>query len=171
MITFKQFIKEALIDCPNGIFVKVLPTIQSIVEIKRRFQQLESRQSMLDDLHATLMYSKTSINNIILPHVDKNARFNAEGTSLEFWPGHDNEGYVVMKLSSPDLVTLNSKFRDAGLVGTFPNYSPHVSLLHPVQNAEYYKNIIEQLNAQLASNPINLQFYYGGYVLLEPEVT
>jgi len=86
MKTFKQFLSEAKIDAPHGLFARMTPTLESTLVLNEFFKDLGTLQS---DPHCTLIYSKTPANNVDLPFVPKDQRFLAQGINLEFWPGHD----------------------------------------------------------------------------------
>lgn len=160
-MSFSQYLKEVKVDCPDGIFAKVIPTTESILKIKRRFKSLNP---LMDDLHCTAMYSKTPVSSVELPNIDKHERYDAVGTELVWWEGHDKEGYLVLKLDSKQLNVLNKKFRDAGLSGTFSDYKAHVTLLNP---CKVQPSNVGILNKFLSKLPLHLEFYYGGYVLLD----
>lgn len=168
MKTFKQFITETKVDLPCGIFVKVTPTTSTILKIKDRFSALEQPPlpKLLDDLHCTVIYTKENA-SVDLPVIDKDGRYKAIATELVHWEGSDKDGYIVLKLVSPAITNLHYKFRQRGLNPTFKDYNPHVSLVHPVPDISLYKTILEELNEQLKTNPIVLEFYYGGYSINE----
>jgi hypothetical protein len=154
---YRDFVNEAMVSCPHGIFAKAIPTSDSLLKIKKRFGHLEP---LVDDLHTTVMFSKTPCDDVDLPHIDKHERYSAVGVQLTFWEGHDKEGYIVLLLDSPDLQSLHTKFVLAGLKGSYDTYLPHVTLVTPLAAIFTYDTMIE---------PIFLDFYYGGYVLLDPK--
>lgn len=170
MKTVRQLIRnlsEAVVDCPNGIFVKVLPTYNAFNKISGNFWELEHIQPLVEDMHCTVIYSKTAGKDIKLPAIDKHARFKALCKEVVFWPGHDDEGYVVCLLESEDLQALHKQFRDAGLEPTFPDYKPHVSMLHPVKDGEDLQRYMRYTNQMLKNRKPELTFYYGGYVIMD----
>lgn len=160
-MSFSEYLREAKVDCPNGIFAKVLPTTDSILKIKARFKSLNP---LMDDLHCTAIYSKTPAVSVDLPNISKDERYAAVGTELVWWEGHDKEGYLVLKLDSPSLKILNKKFRDAGLKATFDDYKAHVTLLNPCPSSP---GNVKTLNALLKKFPLRLEFYYGGYTIMD----
>ncbi len=169
MKTFKQYIKEQFMECPHGIYIKVTPTTDSVIAIKRAFAKLENNgQTLLDDLHCTVMTARPSQPDVsvFVPSIDKDRRFYARVSHLEYWPGNSENGYIVCVLDSPDLDYLQQQFREGGLVPTFEDYKPHVSLMHPVNNPDDMYPIIQEINDSL-DNDNYLEFYYGGYVLLD----
>jgi hypothetical protein len=155
---YRDFVNEVTVSCPHGIFAKVIPTADSLLKIKRRFGHLEPH--LVDDLHTTVMFSRTPCEHMDLPIIDKHERYSAVGVQLTFWEGHDKDGYLVLLLDSPDLQSLHTKFVLAGLKGSYDTYHPHVTLVTPLSaDILPYDTMIE---------PIFLEFYYGGYVLLDP---
>jgi hypothetical protein len=173
MIRFRQFLLSecVTINAPNGIFIKVTPTNNTIRKLCGYFYQFEEIIPLLDDFHCTLLYSNTPAYNIDLPYISSDERFSAIGTGLSHWAGQEGKGYIVLNLVSPELAALNKKFSDAGFKGTFPDYHPHVSLIHPVPDFEKIKPIFDSINEALQSKnpPLSLSFYYGGYTIADPE--
>lgn len=167
MIPFRQFITETVVSIPSGIYVKVNPTIQTITKIRSSLHQLEGGVQFTDDWHCTVIYSKTSLKKVNLPYVDKHNRYEATGHELVFWEGHDKEGYIVLKLHSTDLTKLHNLFRKTGLEPTFKDYLPHLTLVHPVPDPEKFKVTIDHCNKMLKDNPLDLEFYYGGYTIMD----
>lgn len=169
MITFRQFITETVVSIPSGIFVKANPTLPSIQKVQKELIQLETILPFTDDWHCTIIYAKTSLSNVNLPYIDKHQRFEAVGYELVFWEGHDKEGYVVLKLDSVDLTRVHNQFRDVGIEPTFKDYQPHLTLIHPVSEPEKLKDYIEQYNKILNDYPLELEFYYSGYTIMDDE--
>lgn len=169
MIRFKQF-NEAVVTVPTSIFVKALPVTNSILRIKDRLAPLEQwGQKILEDLHCTVIFSKTP-GVVNLPCPDKDERYMALSKEIVFWPGHNGDGYLVLKLHSPDLVNLNKCFQEAGLENSHPEYTPHISLLHPHVQTPEYEDVIKKLNEEMTSSPIVFEFYYGGMSLDEESI-
>jgi hypothetical protein len=173
MITFKQFLlhESVTINAPHGIFIEVTPTNNTIRRLCGYFYEFEEFVPLLDDFHCTLLYSNTPAYNIELPYVSSDDRFSAVATGLSHWPGQEGKGYIVLNLESPALRALNKKFTDAGFKGTFPDYKPHVSLIHPVPDFEKIRSIFDHRNELLKANTtfLTLEFYYGGYTIADEE--
>jgi hypothetical protein len=165
MITFKQFINEATADLPAGLFAKATPTADSVVAITDRFSELP----LVDDLHCTIIYSKTAANNIVLPSIPRASRFGAVGVEVEYYAGHDKEGYIVLQLKSLALEKLNKDFAESGLEATFKEYMPHVTLVSPVPDYSVLEAKVKKINEELKDKPLKLEFYYGGYTILDVE--
>lgn len=163
MLPFSTYINEACVDAPYGIYVKMNPTTHSILTIQDRIGM-----KVADDLHCTLVYSKQPAMHVMLPFVEQDARFEARGVEIVRWAGHEGAGYVVLLLDSPELQALNQDFQTAGLIPTFPDYKPHVTLFHPAE-AGVYDDFIREQNELLAHSPMELTFYYGGYNLLDED--
>lgn len=161
---FLQWLLEAVVDLPAGIFVKVNPTADSVSIIQHYFRGLG--HDLCQDLHCTVIYSTKTKDGVNLPNVDKNERFDAKPIGLAYWPGHDNDGYVVMLLESDDLKELHWRFRVRDLEPTFADYKPHVSVVHPCPSKPDW---LDRVNEEIKANPVVLTFYYGGYTILDPE--
>jgi len=167
MITFKQFLLNECItiNAPYGIFVKVTPTNNSIRRLCGYFYEFEYDYPLLDDFHCTTLYTDKPAYDIELPIIDKDARYKATAKKLLHWPGQEGKGYIVLELESPELKELHKKFVDAGFKPNFPDYTPHVSLIHPVPDFEKIKSKFDRYNELLYTkrHPLELDFYYGGY--------
>lgn len=111
-----------------GTYVCVLPDVRSKLKLIQIGRLLGfDLHPELEELHATVIYSRGH-----LPHDDQTSpliEHEATITGLEFWPGHDKEGYIVAKLNSPDLCALHQKWLDRGLRHSFEDYEPHVTLV------------------------------------------
>lgn len=149
------------VNCPAGFFVKVLPTTECNSLIYSYFNGL---RPMMQDLHATILYTTQPTLNAMLPKISKKERYTAIAKHLEFWSGE--EGNIVLTLESSDLVFLHDLFSESGLKHNFPDFVPHLTLVHPCIQSEY-SYWIQEYNKRLSENPLVLEFYYGGYVIME----
>ena len=147
----------------NGLFAQALLTTHSKIHLLARVPL----EQVAEDLHCTIIYSDKPVANIEIPTFNKDGRYHAMATEVVHWPGHDNDGYLVVKLQSEDLNTIHAKFRDAGIVPNFADYNPHISLVHPVADIEQYKEWMEHFNQSLADEPLVLELYYGGISLAD----
>jgi hypothetical protein len=96
--------------------------------------------------------------------VDRDERYQATSHGLDWWEGHDKNGYLVLRLTSPSLNRLNKRFTDAGLVPTFPDYKAHMTLLTPCK----VKPITMAMDIeQLQKDPLEIELYYGGYTIMD----
>lgn len=83
------------------------------------------------DLHCTLMYSPDhSPHTVDVCNVLNRPPFEytAWSINLDFWEGHDNKGYLVLKLLCPDLVDRHGEYRAIGARPTFDDYTPHITI-------------------------------------------
>lgn len=111
----------------GGTYVCVLPNAMSKIRLLQigRLLGFDLRGD-LDELHSTLMYSRGHFP--FDDRVDPRLEHPATITDIEFWPGHDNEGYLVLTLESQSLQERHRSWLDQGLVHSFPDYLPHVTL-------------------------------------------
>jgi len=171
---FLQHIRECVVDLPQGIFIKVIPTTDSLKLITHRCFELEYYKKLQEDLHCTVIYSTTPTRNIDLPFISKKLRFKAIATKLEYWP--TNEGNIVLCLDSSDLQSLHEQFLAAGLKHSFSEYKPHVTLINPLSLSQFQLNerAFRAANQQVQNSPqgpMALEFYYGGYSILDSTLT
>lgn len=84
-----------------------------------------------DGLHCTIMYSsKRKCSPGLADHVLPALVATAPIVALDYWDGHDDEGYIVAKLDSPLMNERNAFWTNKGLQHSFPDYTAHVTLLH-----------------------------------------
>ena len=112
----------------SGTYVCVLPDARSKINLGYIAKALgvPLRDEDFEELHSTVMYSKGHS-----PHdlsIQPDQKFVAFIKDIEFWDGHDGDGYLVVTLDSPDLQALHKEWIARGLVHSFPDYSPHVTL-------------------------------------------
>jgi hypothetical protein len=112
----------------SGTYVCVLPDAKSKINLGHIAKALGVPLSDEDfeELHSTVMYSKGHFARDLSIKPDQ--KFVAFIKGIEFWDGHDGDGYLVVTLDSPDLQELNRDWAARGLVHSFPDYSPHVTL-------------------------------------------
>lgn len=116
----------------RGLYVSVKPA-GKLTALLNFLQDLVRPD--VTDLHCTVMYSKVAV------HPVSAARLVASGPTiyatrvvgLEFWDGHDNEGYLVAKLECEALRCRHAAWRALGAVASFQDYTPHMTLSTGVQ--------------------------------------
>lgn len=111
-----------------GTYVSVTPNAAAI----KYLQQLASALGIpldaagCEELHCTLIHAKgTFANN---PASDPALVYPARIKDIQFWNGHNNEGYIVAVLDSPTLEARHKVWLQRGLVHSFADYTPHVTL-------------------------------------------
>ena len=82
-----------------------------------------------DEAHCTLVYSKKAgIDPGRLAVGPGQLSLEARMIRVEYWDGHNNTGYVVLKLDSPDMTALHRRFVEAGAKHSFDDYTPHLTI-------------------------------------------
>lgn len=111
----------------GGTYVCVLPNAMSKIRLLQigRLLGFDLRGD-LDELHSTLMYSRGHFP--FDDRVDTRLEHPATIVDIEHWDGHDNDGYLVLKLKSQSLQERHRYWLDNGLVHSFEDYTPHVTL-------------------------------------------
>lgn len=127
----------------SGTYICVLPDKESKLKLAKISAALGHPISSaeVEELHSTVMYSKGNFPKG-LPLERK--RFGAKVSGLEFWAGHDNDGYVVLTLDAPDLVARNRFWSEQGLTHSFEDYSPHVTLFAKIEKTT---DLVAKINA------------------------
>lgn len=116
----------------SGVYISVVPTKDSLKVIRLFSQSIDLPLSdeELKEIHCTVMYSKVVPKR--LPTLDSSKVYNARAIKLDWWSGHDNDGYLVLRLSSPSLTVLHNEWKSAGCTFSFPTYDPHVTIKNNV---------------------------------------
>lgn len=114
----------------EGTYISVLPTEISAKEFMRIAEFLPIEEPELDELHCTLIYSPE---NTLISPVAVNARmYSAVIDDVKFWKSASGKGYVVVTLTSPQLMTRHKEWLNQGLIHTYDDYTPHVTLAEDV---------------------------------------
>lgn len=111
------------------------------------------------DFHCTVMYSREEAPHMI--RITKMLsegpfRFKAWSDCVEFWDGHDGDGYLVLKLVSRDLALRNEQYKNLGCRHSFPNYEAHITLADKLAKPK----CIAEINRMLKN--IKFEFTLGG---------
>lgn len=111
--------------------------------------------------HITLMYSKNTaidkrvIDNVLslAPHV-----FSLRVDSAACFDSQDSEDEccIVLKVHSPVAVQLHDTMKSLGMVHSYDEFSPHVTIAYGVKRDEGYA-LQQQITDWIISNPMSLQ--------------
>ena len=126
MITAKTL--KPLTPQSAGTYVSVEPNNAAKNQLKAIAQALGFVLTADDlmELHSTVCYAKGTFATD--PVADSNRVFVGRIKDLQYWGGHDGDGYLVVVLDSPSLMTRHKEWLMRGLVHSFPDYIPHVTL-------------------------------------------
>lgn len=100
----------------KGTYVAALPS-ESTKALLRAWAD-ENRFELANDLHVTILYSRTPIN--VVPHTEE---FVATGDRLEVLGG-----CLVLKLNCPGLLNRHEALISQGGTHDFDSYIPHITL-------------------------------------------
>jgi hypothetical protein len=84
-----------------------------------------------DELHCTLMYSRNAQPSPLIAAQLVNtgpSSFYAIPKCFDYWDGHDNEGYLVLRVESEALNKRHMEWRRAGARHSFPDYESHITM-------------------------------------------
>lgn len=112
-------------------------------------------------LHCTVVYSKVAATAPLPEVLDvvqayKDNQFSALVNAVESWVGHNGKTYIVLKLVSESVISLNARCQQLGAEHTFIPYSPHITLSDEVPVDDAMKARIEFVNKRLARNPVQI---------------
>lgn len=128
---------ESRYKAQTGTYVSAVPERSAygyLSNLLGRFAKVEhaGRLSVPADLHCTVMFAP---NNVLTPKqqleiLSQTRPFRATAKALTIWQGGDNDSYLVLELTSPDLEAAHLRLKDEfGLAPTFAVYRPHITLI------------------------------------------
>jgi len=142
----------------SGFYAWLDLDMESLVAIDSFFVELNLTKKEILDLHCTVMYSKEdvgapeAIENIVYP----NFRQKVAAVNVDWWEGHDKEGYLVLQLDPTDLVSLHDKWKLLGAQPTFDEYKPHVTMRTGISEPEQGRLFSAYYSAKLTKYPFSV---------------
>lgn len=152
----------------NGLYVSAKPDQASVDQLMSWATSTLTGFDLTspDKLHSTILYAKS----YVVEHevADRTHQLALAAVPIirgyieriEYWDGHDKEGYTVAKVTSPDLEKLHKIWIDSGAIHSFEDYTPHITLSTGSRDA--YDNLAEidvkLMNLKLRRNPIDISF-------------
>tara|TARA_B100000700_G_scaffold88627_1_gene99935 strand:- start:51726 stop:52160 length:435 start_codon:yes stop_codon:yes gene_type:complete len=113
-------------------------------------------------LHSTLMYSPE-----LAPEPDTFTSYPSRATAqcrkVEYFPGHNNAGYLVATLDSDDLQSEHLRLKENGAKHTYDPYKPHVTLASHFDMTDELDEAMQAMNMELGANPV--QFGFDSYTV------
>lgn len=136
----------------SGLYCSVIPVkgFSSIFELVKEELEVEGISTYkYEELHTTVMYSRE-----VAPHpiralklLDKGPYvFKGWSDKLAYWPGHNNKGYLVLKVNSRDLALRHEDYKDLGCVHSFPQYEAHISIADGLSNPKCLSKLNKLFN-------------------------
>lgn len=143
----------------KGCYVAVQPDDASKFRIIRICEELgigiDHRK-----LHCTIVYSPEGA-----PEEQKiresgvlDGTHTAIISHVQFWPGHDNKGYLSLSLVSTDLHKAFQRMQSLGARHTYHPYNPHVTLLSGVDMNEDFERRMQDVNRYLETEGVRIFF-------------
>lgn len=144
----------------NGLYVsyKLHPSCHELVADVAQMLDID----LADNLHLTVMYSKTA------PNIEQHEimdllpeRLEAKFTGITYWKGHNDKCYIVLTALSEELQDIHAALVVKGAHPTFTPYRPHVT----VGNSDNYpldevaQGLILQYNLATYKHRPTLVFY------------
>jgi hypothetical protein len=147
------FVEEAKTRRPftgtAGIYVSreltPLSKAKAVAFLRSQFPSVPINDEDIEEQHCTVVYSKTCVRNVDTDLINS-ASVTAQVTSLEWWEGHDKDGYLVAKLVAPELMERHKFWLSEGAVHSFSPYEPHVTLKTPLTVTPAFEEELEAAN-------------------------
>lgn len=144
----------------NGIYVSRIPeplSVQRLVDFVHEHALCRMSDKDIDELHCTIMFSPAGIVNEESKDNDLNAvpfTVAARVVRFEFWPGRDEDGYLVALLQSPALESIHKLWRLRGCIPTFEEFKPHITIQTPFDEYRELGWRLKSANNELVYNPM-----------------
>lgn len=162
--TIKQLKVTAYYTGKEGTYSSVMPTSQSAVYLKAccdiaRDMGFEGATSPFD-MHVTVIHSKKGL-TLAEQHAAWNSgifgvnqQYDATPKHFTHWAGHDETGYLVLELDSPELSKVNKWLRDTfDMPVSFDEYKAHLTIVTDAY-AKGGTDAVEKLIAELNKIPM-----------------
>lgn len=110
-------------------------------------------------LHVTAMYQSNPPEDAQHPEsLPIGHEHDARASHVEYWDGHDNTGYLVLRLKNdPTLQHFHDEHLASGFSSKFPDYKPHITLMNPMQQPN--KNALEDMSEYVHNMPLGLKYF------------
>jgi len=125
MKTFREYLAEAEQEqeaASIGTYASVLPCDKNKEKLHKFISKLELKNAVpMDEYHCTVIYSRKRVSEVegIKPTLPITA-------TVKGWDVFGD--CLVLTLTSPGLLSLNSKCMDLGATSDFESYKPHITV-------------------------------------------
>lgn len=154
-------------DLEGGVYVSMVPFMSDSFRkfydfATNLFDNVGIDLYPVEELHCTLIYSRGASPTAKDCYEICNPRemYVAAFKEMEMYPGHDDDGYLVIVFNSKDMTMRHRQWLGIGAEHSFPDYKCHITLAS--------KFDIESKNAKMAftalknyfnSNPLTVHMY------------
>jgi hypothetical protein len=145
----------------RGLYVSRVPDkmgVDRLVNLVHKFCLCAMDEQDINNLHCTILYSPKIIPQSEMHREDFHPvtlTCAAWVYSVEIWPGVNEEGYLVARLQSKALESINRLWHLRGGQSTmFPEYKPHITLKTPFEEYRGLTGRLKAVNSQLQVEPI-----------------
>ena len=143
----------------NGIYVSRVPdplSTERLVDFVHEHALCRMSDRDIDELHCTIMYSPTGLSSEATESDIQPVPFPvaARIVRFEFWPGHDDDGYLVACLQSDALQSIHKLWRLRGGIPTYSVYQPHITVQTPFEEYREFSYRLKRANMELEFSPM-----------------
>lgn len=152
----------------QGLYVNCKLTDQSAADLYLTVAKNLPQEilHLAHEYHATICYDRNFVgsfeeaNKVAAVVSPSETPRTAIIDDVVWWAGHDNEGYIVLKLKSSALQAIHRKWIDSGAKHSFEDYVPHVTIATGLDNPNEtdMKYHFNNLRLHFRKNPITLTF-------------
>lgn len=116
----------------RGCYVWVDPHPKSLITIDSLLQYYPEKPNNGTELHVTLIYSKDL--PILSDIVVKDRFMSGWITGVELWKDHKDRDILVANIKSQSLLEVHDELKSVGLVHSYDDFLPHMTLAYKVIN-------------------------------------
>jgi len=143
-------------DSRGGLYVWIDPDEQSILKLSRLVSDAPFKPIHSTAMHVTVLYHQEHLPFGVKPPTDR--RCTGTLTKLSVWVDAKSKNVLVANIYSEELQRLHSELLGEGLQHSFPDYQTHLTLCYDTPAEAAVRLWIEQKNAELADEPLQLSF-------------
>lgn len=156
-----KLVTSSFVNKGDGLYVSVVPSAASIDIVSPVIQSILDMglsYTGLPNLHVTVIYSSTTVKDVDAMYrnaeIDPAKKYIATIEKFEYWPGHKNQGVLVLKMKSPALEDVHYSLREDGFEVTYPDYQAHMTFIDDLHEQGFdeakSKKLVQFLNSTFA---------------------
>lgn len=161
VVKASKLVTSSFVNVGDGLYVSVVPSAASIKVLDPVIESITNiglSYTGLPNLHVTVIYSSTTVKDVDAMYrnaeIDPANKYIATIERFDYWPGHKNQGVLVLKMKSPALEDVHHSLREEGFEVTYPDYQAHMTFIDNLHEQGFdeakSKKLVQFLNSTFA---------------------
>lgn len=142
----------------SGVYVAIMPTDDSKEQMNQFLTKLNptfSLEKFNKKAHMSVVWSSEDTIDVSKLKIPDD--ISAMASEFVFWDGHDDSGYIVLKCICKGSSDLHEQLIGLGATHSFPDYVPHVTIVHNIEK-DQVTEWIKKANKSLSANRFLITF-------------